>query len=170
MPDDDKHVQQEIIVVEEEQQPKPLKNHTGEKIPQALKTLVHTLRDQGQSYRVIHQQTHLAVNTIRAILRLDTPDPVQVDKVKKGLAAKFYVKTDQALDNISDEKLSDMSAYQLMGIASLGAEKARLIDGESTQNVDISTLTCDLVELDKRLAEKQAHLRGIEREERVNKG
>lgn len=68
----------------------------------------------------------------------------------------------QALGHMTPEKLEACSAPQLMMVAGIAYDKERLERGMSTEIVDTRALTCDIVELDRRIAEKEAAMRAAE--------
>ena len=71
-------------------------------------------------------------------------DASTVEKVKKILAGKFYILCHRALENLTPEKLAAASAYQLVGLAGLLYDKARLAEGLSTQNLAVRSVAVNL--------------------------
>ena len=69
---------------------------------------------------------------------------------RKHLANFFEYNAERALMFIDEDKLEKMSAYQLMMIAAVGVDKARLLQGLSTENISIKSVKDALLsELDR---------------------
>jgi hypothetical protein len=117
--------------------PKPLKYHryTGESVAEATREAIHAYKQAGDSLSTISKKTKLGVNLIQAVLHLYPPAQPVVDKIRKGLAGKLYRVADSAVNQIEPDSLQHMTPYQNMGIAGLAIQNARLIEGQSTQNV-----------------------------------
>lgn len=135
---------------------------TGATVSDSIKNTIHALKSSDMTVLKIAQEVKLSRNTVYAILRDVAPDPRQVEQIKKELAGKYYRKAEQCLDNIDLNKIDDCSGYQLAGMSKLLLEAGRLHEGQSTQNIDIKALTCDVVELNRQLAEAEQALSGFE--------
>lgn len=70
-----------------------------------------------------------------------------MDITKKSLGNNFYLLADSAVTRAQDpEKLENMSAFQLAGIAGLAYDKARLAEGLSTENISIRGMVSHIQE------------------------
>lgn len=76
------------------------------------------------------------VNAIRNDKRLDELNPALVATTKRMLSSRFYLLADKAVDRAGeDDRLEKMSSYQLAMIGAVSVDKARLMDGQSTENL-----------------------------------
>jgi len=122
--------------------------YTAHDVPLLIQQAVIAGREAGKSLRTLAKDTNLSVNTIRAILRQETPPSRMVERMKKGLAGKLYQVADMALDRVVEEGVIErLGGYQAMLVAGIAIDKARLVEGESTQNIDIRLITMKLEEL-----------------------
>jgi len=70
-----------------------------------------------------------------------------METTKRTLGNNFYLLADSALTRAQDpEKLDNMNAYQLAGIAALSYDKARLAEGLSTENISIRGMVSHIQE------------------------
>lgn len=68
--------------------------------------------------------------------------PEIVEGTRKMLASRFYLLSDKSVDKASDdEKMDKMSAYQLTMMAAVAVDKARLMDGQSTENLAVHNIS-----------------------------
>jgi hypothetical protein len=64
----------------------------------------------------------------------------EVDGIKRTLIGKTLESAARAQIAISDEKLENSSALQLMTISAIGIDKSRLMSGDSTSNLLFGTV------------------------------
>jgi hypothetical protein len=108
--------------------------------------------EAGASERMAAKKAGVSRETVRAINKCKTLDMEVVDRIKKGLAAKFYDVADRSLDNISDSKLEHAQPSQLIMTAGIATDKARLIEGKATSRTEYVDAT------DKQIQEEIAAL------------
>ena len=110
--------------------------HTGTRMSSAKAYAIRALVDAGFSKRKIAEKEHISVNTVNAIKNSDRFDPQRVDRIKANLSAHFYDTVNRSLETITQEKLDKSSALQLMTVAAIGTDKARLIEGKATSRTE----------------------------------
>lgn len=124
------------------------------KLPLAQQLAVKALLESGKSERHTAKLSGVSRESVRKIKECKSLDPQAVDRIKAGLAGKFYQAVDRSLDSISDKKLENATAQQLMMTAAIGTDKARLIEGKATSRTEYVDAS------DKELNEEIAKLEG----------
>lgn len=124
---------------------------TGRKL--AIKAMLDSGISQYQ-VAILENVSTSTVNMISKDQSLRELDPQIVEKTKKMLASRFYVLADRSIDKAMQEKRIDkMSSYQLTMMGAVSTDKARLMDGLSTENVSVrsfsDTIATGLNELSK---------------------
>ena len=113
----------------------------------------------GTSKADICRQVGKSFNTITAVLKnTDHTDPRIVERVKREMAAQFWVTGHRALNNVTEEKLENSSAFQLVGMAGLATDKALLLEGKPTARIEHVNLSD--AEAASKIEELQATLDG----------
>jgi len=115
---------------------KPKKRNTGERMAPARAYAIRALVESGFNKREICKREHVSINTVNAIKNSPRFDPQRVDRIKQNLSAQWYDTGHRALNEISDQKLSESSALQLATVAAISTDKARLIEGKSTSRTE----------------------------------
>lgn len=123
-------------VVPKEAVKKKQKRYTGDRIAPARAYAIRALVESGFSRAEIARRDHVSNNTIAAIEKSDRFDPQRVERIKQGLSAHFYDRVNSALETITQEKLDKSTALQLMTVAAIGTDKARLIEGKATARTE----------------------------------
>lgn len=106
------------------------------RLPIAQQLAVKALLECGKSERHTAKLSGISRETVRAIKYCKSLDPQAVDRIKNGLAGKFYGIVDRSLDAIDNGKLDGSTAQQLMMVAAIGTDKARLIEGKATSRTE----------------------------------
>jgi hypothetical protein len=106
------------------------------KLPIAQQLAIKALVESGTSERKAAKLSGVSRETVRAVKESKNLDPEAVDRIKKGLAAKFYSVADRSIDNITDEKLKHAQPSQLIMTAGIATDKARLIEGKATARTE----------------------------------
>lgn len=109
--------------------------YTGESVPEPTKLAVVAMREAGMSLVEVAAKAGLSTNIVSAIERLYDPPKALIERYKKGMAGRLYRVANDAVEQIEPDSLQYMTAYQCMGIAGLAIQNARLIEGQSTENV-----------------------------------
>ena len=128
------------------------------RLPIAQQHAIKALLEIGKSERQTAKLAGVSRATVQAIKNCASLDLEQVGRIKEGLAAKFYGTVDRSLDSITDIKLKASSAQQLMMVAAIGTDKARLIEGKATSRTEFVDATDQAIQeeigaLEKELAE-----------------
>lgn len=106
------------------------------RLPIAQQYAIRALIDSGKSIRQAAQLSGVSYMTAFTIKHAKTLDMEAVDKIKNGLAGKFYDVADRSLNHISNKKLKHSSAAQLIMVSAVSTDKARLIEGKATQRTE----------------------------------
>lgn len=108
------------------------------RLPDAIGVQIKAMLEMGYSIRKTAKESGISHETVIAVKRSDKYDRLMIERVKNGLAAKFYRLADKALDKIDDTKLRQSSAAQLVLVSATATDKARLIDGQPTARLEFS--------------------------------
>lgn len=136
------------------------------RLSDAIKEQIKVLTAQGHSIRDISKRLNINFKSVMKVQR-ETDNMEQLRNIEKGkIIKKYWGIVLKALDSITEEKIKEMSAYQLMTIAAIGVDKAQLLSGEATEILGVKTEK----ELDKELKELQVAERELkEAWKRANK-
>lgn len=130
------------------------------------KLLILKELEAGLSFNAICR-THLITREMIPIIKNDPlvieahQDSFADKETKRLLAKRFYDFVDVALSHISPEKLEKLNAYQLIMAAAVALDKARLVEGESTQNVTIRSVALNLNNTLEQLRERKTQLEAV---------
>lgn len=142
--------------------PKPTYNKKvhGNRYTVARKLAVKALLESGKSPTQIAKSEGIHRTTVYDVMKdkkFELLSSEQVHKIKSSLVGNTYANAFRAQDAISDEKLSQSSALQLMTISAIGIEKGRLMENLSTDNVSFrgisQSIDDDRAKIMKRMAE-----------------
>ncbi|NJD37378.1 MAG: hypothetical protein FIA89_03505 [Geobacter sp.] len=97
----------------------------------------------GKSVRHVSKLTGRSRPTIDKV-KADHKEDIQA--MSERLADSFFETAERALAHISDEKLSNSNARDLGILSGVMVDKARLLSGESTQNVAVLSYFGGLIE------------------------
>jgi hypothetical protein len=110
----------------------------GKRYTYAQKLAVKALLESGKSPTQIQREEGMDKSTVYNVMRdkrISLLAKQQVDFIKNSLVGMTYANAYRAQDSITDEKLSQSSALQLMTLSAIGIEKGRLMENLSTDNV-----------------------------------
>lgn len=110
----------------------------GNRYSPARKIAVKALAETGMSVTDIARQEGMSRPSVYNVIRdskFELLPKSKVDMIKNALVGNTYANAYRAQDAITDEKLSNSSALQLMTISAIGIEKGRLMENLSTDNV-----------------------------------
>lgn len=89
----------------------------------------------GKSYRQIGLELDRSDKTIKKALT-KTPEVIQeVQEIKQELAGMFEDIAKRMIASITEEDIQKINAYQRTVAAGISTDKARLLKGESTDNI-----------------------------------
>lgn len=94
------------------------------KIHPLQQSVVEALLDEGIPHRSIEKATGLSTTTICKVKHQRKASSQQVEKIKKNLRNRFASIADKSLSTLTDEKLEEASAKDLIYIASKATEIA----------------------------------------------
>ncbi len=121
----------------------------GKRYTTARKLAVRALAETGMSVSEIARQEGMARPSVYNVIRdskFELLPKSKVDMIKNALVGNTYANAYRAQDAITDEKLTQSSALQLMTISAIGIEKGRLMEGMSTDNVAFRGVTQSIEE------------------------
>lgn len=108
------------------------------------KMAIRAMLDHGMSGNQIAIMEGVSTSTIYSIRddkNLTDLNPKYVEKTRQLLASRFYVLADKAIEKAQEEdRIDKMNSYQLTMMGAVSVDKARLMDGMSTENVSVRTL------------------------------
>lgn len=110
----------------------------GKRYTFAQKLAVRSLLQAGMSPSEIQKEEGMDASTVYNVMkdkRVEILAQKQVEEIKRSLVGMTYGNSFRAQQAITDEKLSNSSALQLMTISAIGIDKGRLMEGLSTENV-----------------------------------
>lgn len=109
------------------------------------KLVVKAMLESGLSYRQIAASENISLDTVHSIAydpEIVELTPGLLDKTKRMLAGRAYLLADRSISKAGEEdRLDKMNAYQLTIMSSVMIDKARLMDGQSTENLALHTLS-----------------------------
>jgi hypothetical protein len=109
----------------------------GKNTPPSKIAAVLALSSLGMSQNAIAKVEKMSPQTVAVLVKQgDQHNPALVERIKKSLAAHWYVTAERGLQHITDDKLENSSAAQLAVISSIATEKALLADGKATARME----------------------------------
>lgn len=87
-----------------------------------------------------------------------------INSTKKMMSSRFYQLADLCLNHIDFQKLDRLDPYKLGVLASIALDKARLIEGQSTENLSFKSLGLNIVANLDQLKERKMKLLEMLRE------
>lgn len=115
---------------------KPKGRYTGERMAPARAYAIRALVDSGFPKPEICRREHISKNTLKAIETSDKFDPQRIDRIKSSLSAHFYDTAHRSLEGVTPEKIEKASGLQLVTMAAISTDKARLIEGKATSRTE----------------------------------
>lgn len=94
------------------------------RIPIEKQSVVKALLSEGLTHRSIEQAVGINRTTIAKISKQEIASSEHAEKIKKGLRNRFAMIADRSLNSLSDEKLAEASAKDLIYIAAKATEIA----------------------------------------------
>lgn len=110
-----------------------------------MRTVALALRSRGYTYRAIGQALNLGLATVYDWCN----DPEEngladlAEQVRRGLADRAYLQANMILSRVSDKDIDSANLQQKAVSFSIFVDKARLLGGESTQNLSVVTRRAD---------------------------
>jgi len=108
-----------------------------------IKSAIIALRE-GSRFSVpeIAEMVKVPASTVRRVLKdRSAADELSPDAIRKALASQFFSATHRFLElAMQEERLAKMSSYQLIGMAGVTHQNARLAMGETTANIGIAAV------------------------------
>ena len=112
----------------------------AKRLTQAERLIIHSERHtSNKTVRQIAKEYNVAnatVSTIEHDERLKAK-LAQSEHIKKALSANLYISAQDSLNCITPERLEKVNAYQNAIITATLIDKARLVEGASTQNISV---------------------------------
>ena len=138
---------------------------TLERIPHDKQVAVHSLHALGYSTRKIAKAVDVSQNVVCALNRQSVPESSEIEAFKKGLLMRQYGVAQRAVVRITDEKLDNMNALQLMTINAIGIDKARDMEGANRPVFNIVNMVGDITKGLSELKAKQQALLALKAEQ-----
>lgn len=119
----------------------------------------------GKTERDVRLKHRLTKSALALIVMDDSLQEVTnegyVRGTKEMLAARFYQVADMALSFIDPQKLERLDANKLVVAAAIALDKARLLEGQSTENISFRNLAVSIHGTLDQLKERKARLLDI---------
>ncbi|MEK9207274.1 MAG: hypothetical protein AAB922_02250 [Patescibacteria group bacterium] len=131
----------------------------NKRLTETERLIIHTDRvTSGATVRQVAKKYGVANATVTALEHDEglKAKLLHAEHIKKALSADLYITAQRSLDAITDDRLLKVNAYQNAIITATCIDKARLIEGSSTQIVSVRTVVDDLE------ARKKELLRGLD--------
>jgi len=110
----------------------------GQGVPPHVRAAIRALVDMGASYRDVMEQFGVSRETVRKILREGDINPKLLNRVKEEILTRMWTLASEAISHITPEKLAETKdIYKLALVVAIAVDKARLMEGGSTQNIAI---------------------------------
>lgn len=136
---------------------------SGNQISPARKNALAALIVAGYSQGECAKILRMGAGTIQVLRKKLAPLPRDVDRIKKGLAAKKWSIADRACDAIDDAKLLASNAYTLSMISAVNQDKALHLEGKASVIIDYQELSetsrvidVEVVELERKINDLMA--------------
>ena len=151
-----------------------LKTKGSVRLSDEIREKVKIMAIQGHSEPYIAKNLHIATSSAHRIKKeTDNLDSLRQNK-KEQIVKRLWEIVLSALNSITDEKIKEMSAYQIMVTAAVGVDKAQLLSGGATDILQVRTekeLDRELTDLESAERElKEAWLRAEKKRKAEEKG
>jgi len=133
----------------------------GNRYTTARKLAIRALAESGMTPTQIQRSEGIDRSTVYDVMKDDRYKifrKEEVDKMKTALIGGNYHISHRAQSAITDEKLTNSSALQLMTIAAIGIDKGRLMENLSTENVAFRGLNQSIDEDRKKIMDRLNNL------------
>lgn len=110
------------------------------------KETIKLLHADGKTYHAISKEVGRSPHTIKKYLS-EPQAIVEVGEKKQELATMYENLAWRMIDSIKDKDIKAINAYQRTLSAAVATDKARLLKGESTENLNIRNLSVSILEI-----------------------
>jgi hypothetical protein len=133
------------------------------RIPFGVKVAAKAMTESGFSYRETAKELDINLKTVARAVKDPTLDRKIIEQVKDVLPAKMYQVAFTIVDRLHTrpdilERLIEKNPYMAILILAINVDKARLMEGQSTENIavkstvqEIQTTLSQVAELKKKL-------------------
>lgn len=116
----------------------PAQEHTGASVAPKDKAVIHSMSEMGHSKKAIAKTMGFGWHTVKAVLSQEPTNPTLVAKLKQHELSQLVVlgalSRDRLAKMLDENLLKPIEAIALMDRA---FQQVRLIQGESTANIDV---------------------------------
>ena len=133
----------------------------GNRYPQTLRMVAATMLESGKSGLQVSKELGMGITAVYSVKddpELQSLSNTEVSYIKDGINKLVRKRGYQALKAMDEEKLRQSSALQLMTVAAISIDKSRLLDGESTQNINMRSVNANLDLERRKIAEELGEL------------
>lgn len=136
------------------------KNNKKARIPMATKIVAKVMTESGFSQREVGRELNIALNSVQIAIRDTTLDRELIDKVKSHLPNKLYVVAFKIADRLmtKPELIEKMNPYMCALVMGIMIDKARLMDGQSTENIAVKGTVAEIQTTLQAIAEMRQRL------------
>lgn len=139
------------------------RKHKARRYTEPEKLAIAALLKSGKSIAAIARENKIppsSIYNVKANKKYEILEASKVEEIKRSLVGMTYANAHRAQSFITDDKLNQASALQLMTISAIGIDKGRLMEGLSTENIAKLGDQCDS-EIEEQLKGKRAELERI---------
>ena len=121
---------------------------------------IKVLHAEGRTYHAIAKRLGRSPHTVKAFLV--TPEVQEkVAEIKQELGDMFEGLAKRMIVSITDEDIKKLDAYRRTLSGGIAVDKARLLKGQSTENVSVGVMIGRLLEHTDRVKRELAELEGL---------
>ncbi len=119
---------------------------TKKKIPLAVKAVAKVMTESGFSQVETARELSLPVKSIQRAIADSTLDRKIIEQVKEILPTKFYHVAFMIAERLSShpELIAKMNPYMQTMVMAIMVDKGRLMQGQSTENVEVRGQVADV--------------------------
>lgn len=140
------------------EQPKPRRKKNS--LPLALKVTAKVMTESGLSQRETARELGVTLATVQDAIRNQEYDHSLVEKAKQILPSKLYQVAFMLADRLQSrpELVEKMNPYMCALVMGIMIDKARLMSGQSTENVAVKGTVAEIQTTLQKIAEMKARL------------
>ena len=141
---------------EEPKKPK----YTRKPVPLATKIVAKVMTESGFAQREVARELDIALETVQRAIKDPTLDREMIEKVKATLPNKLYIVAFKIADRLQNkpELIEKMNPYMCALVMGILIDKARLMDGQSTENIAVKGTVAEIQTTLQTIAEMKQRL------------
>jgi hypothetical protein len=136
------------------------KNNKKARIPLATKIVAKVMTESGFGQREVARELNIALETVQQAIRDTTLDRDLIEKVKSNLPNRLYIVAFKIADRLmtKPDLIEKMNPYMCALVMGIMIDKARLMDGQSTENIAVKGTVAEIQTTLRTIAEMRQRL------------